>query len=166
MRRTAFLALAALSLAFQAHAAPASPDSVDALFKPIKADALLDDSYVQMEKVIQQSMAQADEGKPATPALQHAQAVALQRTMEVVRSEMSWASLEPQMIQAYARTFSQEEIDGMINFYASPTGQAVLSRMPTLMQNTTLILQERMRTILPKLQDIAKQKEAEAMQGQ
>jgi len=165
MRRTAFLAFA-LSFAFQAHAAPASPDSIDALFKLTHADSLLDSSYAAIEKMIQQTMAQADQGKPMTPAREHAQALALQRTMEVVRTEMSWATLEPQMIQAYARTFSQEEVDGMINFYATPTGQAVLAKMPALMQNLMSISQDRMRAMLPKLQEIAKKSEAEALQGQ
>jgi hypothetical protein len=165
MRRTALLAFA-LSFAFQAHAAPASPDSIDALFKLTKADSLLDASYAAMEKILKQVIVQSDQGKPTTPAREHAQAVALQRTMEVVRTDMSWATLEPQMIQAYSQTFSQEEIDGMINFYATPIGQAVLSKTPALMQSVSAITQERMKTMLPKLQDIAKQREAEAMQGQ
>jgi hypothetical protein len=40
-----------------------------------------------------------------------------------------------QMSDAYARTFTADELRGILAFYKSPTGEALVQKTPTLMQN-------------------------------
>ena len=44
----------------------------------------------------------------------------------------SWRSLEPEFVEIYTATFTQDEIDAQIAFYGSPAGQAVLAKSPDL----------------------------------
>ena len=40
-----------------------------------------------------------------------------------------------QMSEAYAKTFTADELRGIVAFYKSPTGEALVQKTPTLMQN-------------------------------
>jgi hypothetical protein len=165
MKKAALLALA-LSCALSARAAPASPDSIDALFQVMHVDALLESTAATMDKVVKDILAQSFGAQQMTPAQQHAEESATKQMMAVVHEELSWAVLKPQMVDAYAKTFSQDEIDAMINFYATPPGQAVLAKMPALQQHLIESQQLRMKALLPKLMDIAAKARAEAAPSQ
>ncbi len=52
------------------------------------------------------------------------------------------------MTAIYARNFSVAELDDIARFYGSPTGQAMLERMPALSQQT---IAETQQLLLPKL---------------
>ncbi len=43
--------------------------------------------------------------------------------------------LVDQMSDAYAKTFTADELRGIIAFYKSPTGEALVQKTPTLLQN-------------------------------
>lgn len=155
---------AALGLALQAHAAPASPDTVDALFNLMHLDRIMDPSYLAMDRMMRSTLEQSL-GKDLTPAQRRAQEAALKEMTALVHREMSWALLEPGMRDAYCKTFTQEEIEAAINFYATPAGQSMLEKTPALMQNFSGTLQARMQALIPKIQEIAR-KAAAAGQGQ
>jgi len=65
---------------------------------------------------------------------------------------LDWTKLEPMYIRIYQKTFSQEEVDGMIAFYKTPGGQAVVSKMPTAMQNTMDEMQQMMAPVMQSMQ--------------
>jgi hypothetical protein len=48
------------------------------------------------------------------------------KVMAVTHKQINWAQVEPQLIEAYRNTFTQREIDGMLDYYRSPAGQANL----------------------------------------
>lgn len=39
-----------------------------------------------------------------------------------INDELSWDKLEPVIVDIYAKSFSQDEIDGLLAFYSSPLG--------------------------------------------
>jgi hypothetical protein len=53
-------------------------------------------------------------------------------------------------LQLYTSTLSQAEVDGMNAFYRSPAGQAVIAKMPLMMQSLMKVLMERMQVMMPK----------------
>ena len=74
----------------------------------------------------------------------------------LISEDFSWNVMEPLYVKVYQETFSQSEIDGMVSFYSSPTGQAVVDKLPLAMQNAMSAMQERvMKTLVPKLQQMA-----------
>jgi hypothetical protein len=72
---------------------------------------------------------------------------------EFYKEQLAWDVLEPQYTQLYLDVFSEKELRDMIAFYESPLGQAMLAKMPILMQKSNEIAAARVQAALPKLMD-------------
>ena len=70
--------------------------------------------------------------------------------------------MKPLYVQLYRDTFEQEEVDGLLAFYASPTGQAFVNKMPMVMQKSMALSQSLMQSIIPKMTAAMKDAMAEA----
>ncbi len=161
--RAAALALSlAFAFAAPAHAAPASRASLESLFTLIHADTMIDGVYAAMQKSLSQTFAQDARARGDTPARQRIEAKAMDDVMALVRSDYNWATLEPEMIDAYQKTFTEDEITAMINFYATPAGQAAITKIPQLMQAVMAGSQARMQALLPRVRAIAEKAQADA----
>ncbi len=151
--KTAFLIIA-LAFAGNALAAAPSDESLRELLQITSSRKLLDNSMAQLDAIMQSSMQQALAGKPVTPEAQRTLDKMRSRTMALLHEEMQWKVLEPMFIDIYRQSLSQDEVDGMLAFYKSKAGQAVIAKMPLVMQLTMQALQQRMRVLLPKMQTI------------
>jgi len=161
--RGAALALAlTLAVAGRADAAPASRASLEALFQLLHAETMVDSVYDAMNKSMQQMFAQDARQRGASPARQRIEAKAREDSMALVRAEYNWAAIEPDMIDAYQKTFTEEEITAMINFYATPAGQAAVTKIPQLMQAVMGTSQARLQALLPRIRAIAEKAQADA----
>jgi hypothetical protein len=65
-----------------------------------------------------------------TPAQKNEQAAFEAKLTAVVMGELSWQKLEPDFAKLYAANYTAEQLDGLIAFYGSPLGQAVLAKTP------------------------------------
>lgn len=65
------------------------------------------------------------------------------------------------LIPAYADVYSEEELQGMLTFYESPVGQAVLRKMPLLAPAATKAMVE----IAPVMQADLEQRVAKKLEG-
>lgn len=137
-----------------AMAVPPSDASLKELIEITQSRQLLERSMAQMDSVMQTSMAQALQGKEVTPEMQQAMDDMRVRMVALMKQEMSWDVLEPMFIDIYQQSLTQEEVDGMLAFYKSEAGQAVIAKMPLIMQKTMQAMQQRMQVIMPKMQQI------------
>jgi hypothetical protein len=64
-------------------------------------------------------------------------------------------------VRVYQKSFSQEEVDGMIAFYKTPTGQALLNKMPLVMQNTMTEMQQMIQPMMKRVQQMQQEIVAE-----
>ena len=96
-------------------------------------------------------MAQASAGKEPTPEQRKMMERLPQRMSELMRTELSWAKMEPIQIKIYRESFEQSEIDGLIDFYRSPLGQSFISKMPVVTQKAMAEMQTYMQQVIPKL---------------
>jgi len=143
---------------------PPSDASIKALLDSMHASSLMDNVWGQMQGMMDASVRQASEGQPMNEA-QKAIAKDMTRQMtDIFRSSMSWAKLEPVMVDVYKRSLSQSEVDGMVRFYRSPAGKAVIQKMPLIMQNTMQAMQGMTQDMMPKIQKVA-QESAERMKA-
>jgi hypothetical protein len=161
MFRGAALALAFV-LAGQAQAAPASRASLEALFQLLHADTVVDGVYDAMQKSMPQMFAQDARDRGESPARQKIEAKAMDDVMALVRAEYNWSIIEPGMIDAYQKTFTEEEVTGMINFYSTPIGQAAITKLPQLTKLMMADSQARMQSLLPRIRAIAEKARADA----
>ncbi len=59
----------------------------------------------------------------------------IDRMMGTMQAELSWQRMKPFYVKLYRDTFTQEEVNGILAIYGTPVGQAMLAKMPLLMQN-------------------------------
>ncbi len=150
MRFLVTLALALFALV-PCHAAPASAESVDALLSLIDMQKTYDASFAAMKKAMDASFEGNATLRSFTPEQRQGFDAHMARVMDMVRAEMDWSRLKPEVARMYMETFSQEEVDGLLAFYRTPTGQALLSKMPVLMSKLVELTQARLRELMPRV---------------
>ena len=160
MRR--LLACAALFVSVSAYATPPSPESVESLMAVTKAESMVDSMYSAMEQMMVQGMKQAVQGQSLSAEQQRLLDALPAKFIAVMRDEMNWQKMKPLYIQLYQDTFEQEEVDGMLAFYASPAGQAVVNKMPVVLQKSVAISQSLMASFIPKMRAAIDEAMAEA----
>ena len=94
-------------------------------------------------------------GVPDRPVPQQVQKTFDQTHSEVtniMRQEFSWDKLEPMYVRIYQKTFTQAEMDNLLAFYKTPGGQALINKMPLVMQNTMAEVQQMMTPLMQRIQ--------------
>jgi len=128
MRYTVILlsVLAAASGGAWAQEARPSEDSVKQLFQVMHTGNLVDTLMSQTEGSVRASLQQATAGQQLNAAQQKIVDDLQHQIFALVKEQLKWADLEPMMVEVYRSTFTQQEIDGMLKFYRSPAGQALV----------------------------------------
>ena len=68
------------------------------------------------------------------------------------REAMSWEGLVEPTIDIYESTYTEEEIQGLINFYKSPIGIAYIKKMPEVNKQCSVIMMQRVNQAMHHLQ--------------
>lgn len=121
---------------------------IDEVFELTRAD--------QMLKMMQEQAKAGIRSQLAAVGMKNAQAIAteLDRVLvPLMNQEMSWDKLKPRLEAVYDETFSEQEISGILDFYHSPTGKAMLDKMPALTAKSAAIAQDMMRAVMPKFME-------------
>jgi hypothetical protein len=148
------------SAAFAADTKP-STASVQELLKVTETHKLLDSVTAQIDGMMKNMMAQATQGQAPTPAQTKAFESMQNKMAGLMKEELSWEKYEPMFIKIYNESFTQEEIDNIIAFYRTPGGQALVKKMPVVMQRTMQLVQQQMGPMMQKFQAIAQECQAE-----
>ena len=142
-----------------------SEESVRHLLDVMQAQKILQTLSAQMDGMFDGMVKKQLEGQDITPEQRQAIEARRKAASDMVKELLSWDSMESLYLKVYEDTFTQQEIDGMAAFYASPAGQAVIAKMPLAAKNTLSEMQQRMQQMIPKLQQMAKEA-AEAAKAQ
>lgn len=136
-------------------AAPASEKSVKELLAVTQARRLIDNVRSQMDTQMDAVIKQALADKKPTEKQQKAINRMRDRMTALMRSEvLSWEKFEPIILRIYMEALTEDEVKGMVAFYKTPSGQAVINKMPIIIQKTTQEMPKLFSTILPQLQKI------------
>jgi hypothetical protein len=125
---------------------------IERLLDAMNADATINQLFEQIK-----TMTAAQMPPGATPE-QTAKAREVQdKILELVKSRISWDKMRPSYIKLYSETFSEQEIGGMLAFYESPAGRAMLAKMPTLLTKLIEVAQAQMNDLQPEIQRIMRE---------
>ena len=116
-------------------------------------DPMLKGIQQEMQGMIQNAMGT----KQMTPEQTKLTQTYMAQSMGIVNENLGWSSLEPDYTKLYASTYSESEIDGILAFYKSPAGQAMLAKSPQLSQGAMQIVRGRMTAFQPKMQALQQQ---------
>lgn len=137
-----------------AAATPPSVESIETLLAITKSEAMMDSMYANMQPMMRLAMQQGRqirEGSTLTPEQQRIADSFSAKLGELLRTEVSWEKLKPQFIEIYRDSYDQQEIDDLIAFYRSKTGQAFVTKMPVVAQKVMVMTLSRIEAIAPKM---------------
>jgi hypothetical protein len=118
----------------------------------MNADAMIGQMFEQIKAMT------ASQVPPDASPEQLAKAREIQnKVLDLVKARISWEKMRPQYVKLYSETFSDEEISGMLGFYQSPAGRAMLAKMPTLTTKIMEVAQGEMKDVMPELQRIIRE---------
>jgi uncharacterized protein len=137
---------------------PPSDASIDQLLTLTNARQLLDQMKAQVDSMIAAGMQAAQQqGQTLTPERQAIVDRMKTKMTAVISETLNWEFLEPIYIRTYRASLTQDELDGMIAFYASAPGQAYIHKIPVIMQNVMVEMQGMLKPMQVKLAEIQKQ---------
>ena len=148
MRRLAFL----LAIPFLLHADDASKRTkAEQLLTAMKSDALSRQMIEQFRTTMMNRMGTADAPAPMKPLMEQYR----QKMIDLVADHLQWSRLKPKIVTIYAESFTEEELNGILAFYASPAGHALVDKMPGLVTKSMEISQKEMETLQPEIQRLS-----------
>ena len=103
---------------------------------------------------VKSQMAQQGAASPAEIAKMEARQ---KKLFELFKQETSWDKMKPVFVKTYSETFTEPELDGMLAFYRSPAGKAMVQKQPTLNTKIMTNVQTQMADLMPKIEEIMKQ---------
>jgi hypothetical protein len=136
---------------------PASDASIEEYLKVSNAQQLVDNMKQQVGGLIKSSMQQATQGKALTPERQAVVDHMAQQMSDLMAQTMSWDTLKPMYMRIYHESFTQSEIDGIIHFYKTPAGKALINKMPVVMQNVMTEMQGMVKPMQQKMIQIQRE---------
>jgi hypothetical protein len=131
-----------------------SEASVKQLLEVAQSRKLVDSVMLQMETLMQRTITEVTKGRQVPAKVQKDIDQRSAELMAMMKEVLEWKKLEPIYVRIYQKTFTQQEVDGMIAFYKTPAGQAVIGKMPAAMQTTIDEMQGLMGPVMQKLQQM------------
>jgi len=157
MKRVALplILLLAISLSWTARPARAEDDNrralAESLLNAMNVRQTVEKSFDIVKQMIPQQMEKMGNAMGQTPDPHAAEHTS--KMLDAIAEEISWDHIKDDYIGLYADTFTAEEMQGMIDFYQSEPGQALVNKQPILMQKSMQLNQQMMMRIMPKLQE-------------
>lgn len=134
---------------------PPSAASIQQLLQAAQAHKMLDAMQANIDGMMRKASEQALDGQPADAGEQKIIDAQTAKLSALMKSQLSWSSLEPMYVDIYSKNFTQKEVDDMIAFYKTPSGQAMMAKMPAVMGQVMQIMQGKMATLTPQLRQIS-----------
>jgi uncharacterized protein len=128
-----------------------SEQSLKELLELTQTRSIFDNVLSQANDSAVAAISRATQGQTLTDEQKKILSESRTRALALVKQQLNWDALEPSVINAYRDTFTQQEIDAMLKFYRSPSGKAVVSKMPQVMEKMSQQVQGEIQTLAPKL---------------
>jgi hypothetical protein len=106
-------------------------------------------------------MKEAAQGQVITPERQEILDRMRAKILAVFDQFYNGDALQRLHVRVYQATYTQDEVDGLIAFYKTPAGQALVNKGPLLMQNTMDEMRALMRPMVRQIDQIKNDAEQE-----
>jgi hypothetical protein len=145
----AALALVLTLAGFAGAQTTAKQAKIERLLVLTKANTMVDQVFEQFK-----NMAASQFPASATPEQRAKMQEAQNKVMDILKARMSWERMRPQYVKLYEDTYTEDEINGILAFYESPAGRAMLDKMPTIISKSMALGQAQMADVLPEIQQV------------
>jgi hypothetical protein len=161
------LAIAVLHIAaFAAYGDEASKTAkVEEFFRLARMDETLRQSMALAADQVKSGMFQEIMGAKLTPAAQKNLNAFEDKVVGVISDALAWEKLKPAYVKLFVEAYSETELDDIIAFYKSPTGQSMVAKTPPLMTKSSEIVRQRMSEVGSEIQKLMRDFMAQAAEG-
>ena len=139
---------------------------VEQIFALANIDKLLSQNLSMIGTQIKSAALQRTFRGQLSPAQQKLADEFQDRLMQMMTPLVSWSNLKPTYVNAYAKTFTDNELDGMLAFYKSPAGQAMVTKSPQIMTEANHAVQQNVVALQPKINLLMKEYMAKSRAAQ
>lgn len=143
-----------IALSAPSFAETPSEKSLTKLLEVTKTQQFLEQSIQDIDTTLQSSMRRALLGKVPTQDQVAIAQDTRDQIFAVLKEELSWERMKKDLMSVYAETFTQEEVDGILAFYETKAGKALLNKIPTVIDKNKVLVQERLVAVRPLIDDI------------
>jgi hypothetical protein len=153
MKRLAFVLVLLFCLPVSLRADDASKRAkVQEMLDLLHIDRTMDQLMTLLQKQAT-AATNAQMSSSGASADQKARVDAFQKQLfDYIDSQLSWKSMQADYVDMYAQTFTEDEIDGMLAFYKSPAGTAMIAKTPELTQKSSAMAQKKLLAVAPQIQ--------------
>jgi hypothetical protein len=133
---------------------------VEEFFKVSHTEQMLTQGMAMMLNQAKSGLVQKMLDVTPTPAQTKANNELQDKLAAILTGALSWEKLKPAYAKLYASAYTEEELDGIVAFYKSPAGQAMISNSPSIMTKANEIVQRQLASAMPEIQKLMKDFEA------
>ena len=94
-----------------------------------------------VDQMLEAQLQRRPEAKPLAPEIR-----------EFLSKYMNWTALKPDLVDIYAHSFTELEVREITQFYQTPAGRKMSSKLPELMKAGMEVGQRHVQEHLPELQ--------------
>ncbi|HEY4357406.1 MAG TPA: DUF2059 domain-containing protein [Acidobacteriaceae bacterium] len=158
MKRWLVLAVVFLTMSLAAHADEASKRAKAAqLMVAMNMERTMTDAMAAIRGQVNQAMQSMPGMGQTTPEQKKLIDNFQGQVNKLVDAATSWKVLEPQYVDLYAQIYTEQEIDGILAFYQSPAGKALVAKTPELTAKGMVISQRMMADLQPQINALLQQ---------
>jgi len=154
MKRLALLLILSLCIPITLHADDASKQAkVRELFALLHVEHISD----QIRSSVMNQTAGIPKqlfGPDISPANKAKFDVLQEKILQTVDAQVGWRVLEPQYVRLYTDAYTEEEINGIVAFYKTPAGAAMIAKSPELSAKSIQLVQSKMAAVQPQLKQM------------
>jgi hypothetical protein len=77
-----------------------------------------------------------------------------QKVVQTVDARLGWKVLEPEYIKLYSDAYTEDELNGIVAFYKTPAGAAMIAKSPELSAKSLEIVRSKMADVQPQLKTL------------
>jgi uncharacterized protein len=143
-------------LAAHADAPSSKQTKAEELLKLTHMDQLMSQMLGQMTERMKASADQQAASMHMTPEQKTSYDDYQQKLDQLLASYLNWDKMKPVMVQAYSETYTDQELDGILNFYRSAAGQAMVAKSPELMTKTRTAMMQQIGALQPQVEQLTK----------
>jgi hypothetical protein len=152
---------AATVVAQDASGAPATKEDVERYFSAIHSHDMMNQMVAAMAKPMHEMVHQQYlKDKDKLPADFEERT---NKMMDDMFKDMPFDEMMQAMVPAYQKHFTKGDIDSLVTFYSSPTGQKVLRELPAIMGEAMQSMMPIMQRYMATVKDRIDQETAEAL---
>lgn len=134
--------------------------SIEELLEVSNVESMVDAMYEQMDQMLLQMSAQLQIEESEKPIMDKF----MSRVTDLIREEVSWEEMKGPIFDIYQKHFSEKEVRDLTAFYQTESGQAMVEKMPNLMQDSMLVSQGMISNVMPKVLELAQEFQQEIQQ--